>query len=110
MKNIKLLFIALVLIGSSAIGQTARQKRAEKAYNQFSFVKAVELYQKMIEKDINKDYALRKLGDAYIMLRMPEKALPIYKQVVEQSNVPSEYFYYYAQVLRANGEYKESKK
>ena len=109
MKNIKLLFIAFVLIGSSAIGQTARQKRAEKSYNQFSFVKAVEQYQKMIEKDINKDYALRKLGDAYIMLRKPEMALPIYKQVVEQDNVPSEYYYYYAQVLRATGEYKESK-
>ena len=109
MKNIKLLFIAFVLIGSSAIGQTAKQKRAEKSYDQFSFVKAVEQYQKMIEKDINKDYALRKLGDAYIMLRMPEEALSVYAQVVEQPNVPSEYFYYYAQVLRANGEYKESK-
>ncbi len=109
MKNIKPLFIAFVLICSSTIGQTARQKRAENSYNQFSFVKAVEQYQKMIEKDINKEYALRKLGDAYIMLRKPEMALSIYKQVVEQPNVPSEYFYYYAQVLRANGEYKESK-
>ncbi len=109
MKNIKPLFIAFVLICSSVIGQTVRQKRAESLYNQFSFVKSIEQYEKMIEKDINKDYALRKLGDAYIMLRMPEKALPIYKQVVQQPNVPSEYFYYYAQVLRANGEYKESK-
>lgn len=109
MKNIKLLFIAFVLIGSSAIGQTARQKRAEKSYTQFSFVKAVEQYKKMIDKDINKDYALRKLGDAYIMLRMPEEALSVYAQVVEQPNVPSEYYYYYAQVLRANGDYKESK-
>jgi len=109
MKNIKTLCIAFVLIVTSAIGQTARQKRAENYYNQFSFVKAVAQYEKMIEKDINKDYALRKLGDAYIMLRMPEKALPLYKQAVEEPNVPSEYFYYYAQVLRANGEYKESK-
>lgn len=109
MKNIKPLFIAFVLICSSAIGQTVRQKRAEGLYNNFSFVKAIEHYEKLIDKNDNKDYALRKLGDVYIMLRMPEKALSIYKEVVQQPNVPSEYYYYYAQVLRANGDYKESK-
>ncbi|MCF6279223.1 MAG: OmpA family protein [Flavobacteriaceae bacterium] len=109
MKNIKPLFIAFVLICSSAIGQTARQKRAEGLYNNFSFVKAIEHYQKLIDKNDNKDYALRKLGDTYIMLRQPEKALSIYKQVVQQPNVPSEYYYYYAQVLRATGDYKGSK-
>jgi outer membrane protein OmpA-like peptidoglycan-associated protein len=109
MKNIKPLFIAFVLICTSAIGQTARQKRAEGLYNNFSFVKAIEHYEKLIEKNDNKDYALRKLGDTYIMLRMPEEALSIYKQVVQQPNVPSEYYYYYAQVLRATGDYKESK-
>jgi len=49
------------------------------------------------------------LGDAYIMLRQPEKALPIYAKVVQQENVPSEYFFYYAQTLRANGQYEASK-
>ncbi|PHR70454.1 MAG: flagellar motor protein MotB [Lutibacter sp.] len=109
MKNIKPLFIAFVLICSSAIGQTVRQKRAEGLYNNFSFVKAIKHYQKLIDKDDNKGYALRKLGDTYIMLRMPEKALSIYKQVVQQPNVPSKYYYYYAQVLRATGDYNESK-
>jgi outer membrane protein OmpA-like peptidoglycan-associated protein/tetratricopeptide (TPR) repeat protein len=109
MKNIKPLFLAFVLICTSAIGQTTRQKRAEALYNNFSFVKAIEHYEKLIEKNDNKDYALRKLGDTYIMLRMPEEALSIYKQVIQQSNVPSEYYYYYAQVLRATGDYKESK-
>lgn len=109
MKNIKPLFLAFVLICASAIGQTTRQKRAEGLYSNFSFVKAIEHYEKLIEKNDNKDYALRKLGDTYIMLRMPEEALSIYKQVVQQPNVPSEYYYYYAQVLRATGDYKESK-
>lgn len=109
MKNIKPLFIAFLLVCSSTYGQTARQKRAEGLFNNFSFVKAIEHYQKLIDKNDNKDYALRKLGDTYIMLRMPEKAIEVYSQVVKQPNVPSEYYYYYAQVLRANGDYKESK-
>lgn len=109
MKNIKLLFIAIVLIGTSVIGQTQKQKRAERQFDSFSFVKAIKTYEKMVDTSFNQYYAMRKLGDAYIMLRQPEKALPIYEQVVQQENVPSEYFLYYAQTLRATGNYKDSK-
>lgn len=110
MKNIKILFVALVLISSTVFGQTAKQKRAEKQFDNFSFVKAIKTYEKLIDTSFNKHYAMRKLGDAYIMLRQPEKALEIYKEVVKQENVPSEYYLYYAQTLRANGDYKASKK
>ncbi len=109
MKNIKLLCIAFVLISTSTFGQTAKQKRAERQFNNFSFVKAIDTYEKLIDTSFNKYYAMRQLGDAYIMLRQPEKALPIYEQVVQQPNVPSEYYLYYAQTLRANGQYEESK-
>lgn len=109
MKNIKLLCIAFVLISASTFGQTAKQKRAERQFNSFSFVKAIETYEKLIDTSFNKYYAMRQLGDAYIMLRQPEKALPIYEKVVQQPNVPSEYYFYYAQTLRANGQYEASK-
>jgi outer membrane protein OmpA-like peptidoglycan-associated protein len=109
MKKVKILCIAIVLISSSAFGQTARQKRADRQFNSFSFVKAIETYEKLVDTSFNMHYAMRKLGDAYVMLREPEKAMDIYKQVVQQPNVPSEYYLYYAQMLRANGEYKESK-
>jgi outer membrane protein OmpA-like peptidoglycan-associated protein/tetratricopeptide (TPR) repeat protein len=109
MKNIQPLFIAFVLICSTAIGQTAKQKRAERQFNTFSFVEAINTYEKLIDTSFNKHFAMRKLGDSYIMLRQPEKALDIYEKVVQQENVPSEYFLYYAQTLRATGNYKESK-
>ena len=109
MKNIKILLIAFVLIGTSSFGQTAKQKKAERQFNDFSFVKAINTYEKLIDTSFNEFYATRKLGDAYIMLRQPEKALPIYKEVVKQENVPSEYYLYYAQTLRATGDYEASK-
>lgn len=109
MKNIKILFIAFVLISASAFGQTVKQKRAERQFNNFSFVKAIDTYEKLIDTSFNQYYAMRKLGDAFIMLRKPQKALPIYEQVVQQENVPSEYFLYYAQTLRATGNYEASK-
>ncbi|MGV8946039.1 MAG: OmpA family protein [Lutibacter sp.] len=110
MKNIILLCIAFVLISTSTFGQTARQKKAEREFNSFSFVKAIGTYEKLIDTSFNKYYAMRQLGDAYMMLRQPEKALPIYEKVVQQENVPSEYYLYYAQTLRANGQYEASKK
>jgi len=110
MKNIGILFVAFVLISTSVFGQTAKQKRAERQFNDFSFVKAINTYEKLVDTSFNEFYSMRKLGDAYIMLRQPEKALEIYKEVVKQENVPSEYFLYYAQTLRANGDYEASKK
>lgn len=110
MKHLKIILIAFVLVCTSSFGQTQRQKRAEKQFDHFSFIKAIETYEKLIDKQVNEQYAERKLADAYIMLRKPEEALPIYKEVVQQENVPSEYYLYYAQTLRANGEYEESKK
>ena len=107
MRNIKILCIAFALISTSAFGQTARQKRADRQFSNFSFVKAIDTYEKLIDTSFNKHYAMRKLADAYIMLRQPERALPIYKQVVQQQNVPSEYFLYYAKTLRANGKHEE---
>jgi len=109
MKNIKPLCIAFFLISTSTFGQTATQKKAEQEFNSFSFVKAIDSYQKLIETNFNNYNAMRNLGDAYIMLRQPEKALPIYAQVVKQKNVPAEYYLYYAQTLRANGQYEASK-
>ena len=98
MKNIKIIFIALILISSSSFGQSARQKNAERQYNNFAFVKAVKKYERLVDTSYNKQYAMRKLGDAFMMLRKPEKAAPVYKVVVEQENVPAEYDFYYAEV------------
>ena len=109
MRTIRILSIAIVLISTSMFGQTVKQKRAEREYNNFAFVKAIDTYEKLVDKNFNENYALRKLGDAYIMIREPENALPIYEQVVQQENVPSEYFLYYAETLRATGNYEASK-
>ena len=109
MKAIKSLFIVFLLICSSSFGQSGKLKRADRHYNSFSFVKAIEKYEKLIDTNFNKSYAMRKLGDSYMYLRKPKEAANIYKHVVKQDNVPVEYYYFYAQALRGSGDYKESK-
>tara|TARA_R110001583_G_scaffold49099_1_gene153780 strand:- start:38680 stop:40590 length:1911 start_codon:yes stop_codon:yes gene_type:complete len=109
MKTIKLATIVFLLICSSSFGQSGKLKRADREYNSFSFVKAIEKYEKLIDTNFNKSYAMRKLGDSYMYLRKPKEAVEIYKQVVKQDNVPEEYYYFYAQALRGVGKYDESK-
>ncbi|MFK5958444.1 MAG: OmpA family protein [Lutibacter sp.] len=109
MKTIKLVTIVFLLICSSSFGQSGKLKRADRYYNSFSFVKAIEKYEKLIDTNFNKSYAMRKLGDSYMYLRKPKEAVEVYKHVVQQENVPEEYYYFYAQALRGIGNYDESK-
>ncbi|NOR29235.1 MAG: OmpA family protein [Lutibacter sp.] len=109
MKITKLITIVFLLICSYSFGQSGKLNRANRHYNSFSFVKAIEKYEKLIDTNFNKVYAMRKLGDSYMYLRKPNEAAKVYKHVVEQENVPKEYYYYYAQALRGTGDYETSK-
>ncbi|MCL6295804.1 OmpA family protein [Jejuia spongiicola] len=107
MKNHILICLALML-SVSVFAQQGKQKRADTLFNKFSFVKAAKVYKDLIEKNYNKDYATRRLADCYAYLRNPQSASRYYKKVVEQENVPIEYYYSYAQSLRGIKKYKES--
>ena len=106
-KNYILVCIALT-ISFSVFSQQGKQKRADTLFNKFSFVKAAKVYTKLIENKYNADYATRQLADCYAYLRNPQKASRYYKRVVEQENVPVQYYYKYAQSLRGIKKYKES--
>jgi outer membrane protein OmpA-like peptidoglycan-associated protein len=107
-KNYILVYFALML-NLVVFAQQGRQKRADTLFNKFSFVKAAEIYQDLVENNYNKDYATRQLADCYAYLRNPNQAARYYKQVVAQQNVPVEYYYKYSQALRGIKKYDESR-
>lgn len=102
--------MSVLLFGNSplASAQAGKQKRADALYNSFSFVKAIELYKDMLSNNYNADYAKRRLGDSYSMLRDPENAAVYYSDVVKQEKVDPEYYLNYALALRALKKYDES--
>ncbi len=108
LKNYILLSL-LFTIGLHTYAQPGKQKRADTLFNKFSFVKAAEVYKDLIKNNYNKDYATRQLADCYAYLRNPAAASRYYKKVVEQENVPIDYYYSYAQSLRGIKKYKESR-
>ena len=104
-----ILVCLLLMVSLSVFPQYGKQKKADTLFNKFSFVKAADVYRELIDNNYNKDYATRRLADCYAYLRDPKNASKYYKQVVEQKNVPIEYYYSYAQSLRGIKDYKESR-
>src|SRR5690606_6279759 len=108
LKKYILIYFALML-NLVVFAQQGKQKRADTLFNKFSFVKAAEVYQDLIKNNYNKDYAMRQLADCYALLRNPNRAAVYYKEVVNQKDVPIEYYFKYAQALRGIKNYDESR-
>ncbi|MFD0962471.1 OmpA family protein [Pseudofulvibacter geojedonensis] len=108
MKRIVLLIIA-TLFSLTAFSQLGKKKYADKLYNEFSFIKAVEVYNEMYQKKPDNFHINERLANCYMFLRQPENALKHYKNVVRKSANPK-YYLAYAQALRGAGEYKKSEK
>ena len=104
-----ILVCILLMVNLAVFAQYGKQKKADTLFNKFSFVKAADVYRDLIENNYNKDYSTRRLADCYAYLRDPKNAAIYYKKVVEQENVPIEYYYSYAQALRGIKKYKDSR-
>ncbi|MFB9056578.1 OmpA family protein [Mariniflexile ostreae] len=104
-----IIIYVLLLFGVSVFSQQAKLKKADTLFNQYAYVKAIELYKELVQDNYNKDYAIRQLADSYSFLRDPRNASRYYKQAVRQANIPIEYYYNYAQSLRGIRDYRESR-
>jgi outer membrane protein OmpA-like peptidoglycan-associated protein/tetratricopeptide (TPR) repeat protein len=109
MKLKNYILICLIFTSVSLFAQTGKQKKADNLFNKFSFYNAIEVYKELIENNYNSDYNTRQLADCYAYLRNPETAAVYYKEVVEQTNVPIEYYYKYSEALRGIKNYNESR-
>ncbi|CAH8286304.1 outer membrane protein OmpA-like peptidoglycan-associated protein [Mariniflexile fucanivorans] len=99
----------VLVINMAVFSQSGLQKKADNLFNKFSFVDAAHVYKELISKNYNTDYATRQLSDCYAYMRNPDSAVVYYKKVIEQPNVPNQYYYNYAQALRGVKDYKESR-
>ncbi|NAS30254.1 OmpA family protein [Flavobacteriaceae bacterium R38] len=105
-----LIFIFFFSFSASLSAQYGTQKRADALFDKFAYVKAISAYKKLVEREYNVDHAKRRLADSYTFLRDSKNAIKYYKDVVNQSNVPVEYYYKYAQALKAEKQYDEAVK
>ncbi len=104
----RLFILFFVLSCSFSFGQ---KKLADKFFDNFGYVKAIELYEKVVAKGDSSAHVLTRLGDAYYNNAKSEKAAFWYGEALKQhKNLDSEYLYKYIQSLRSIGKYEEADK
>jgi outer membrane protein OmpA-like peptidoglycan-associated protein/tetratricopeptide (TPR) repeat protein len=104
----KLLVIITILSYSLSFGQT---KLADKFFDNFGYIKAIELYEKAVLKGENSVHILTRLGDAYYNNSNSEKAAYWYGEALKESEkIDAEYLYKYIQSLRSIGNYEDADK
>lgn len=113
-KVIKFFSIAsFFLLSTAGIAQTGKEKKADKSFDYYEYVNAIEIYEKIINKGFKSVNTLTKLADAYYFKGELKTAHKWYEELFnfakqEGTKLPSEYYYRYAQTLRSIEDYKSA--
>lgn len=103
------LFLALITLKGNA--QTASQTKADKDYTQYAYIDAIGTYEKVAEKGYKDETMFQRLGNAYYFNGELVKAAKWYDALFEMNaEQEPEYYYRYAQTLKATGDYAKADK
>ncbi|UGU16842.1 OmpA family protein [Sinomicrobium kalidii] len=101
--------ILFIIAAQMAFAQEARKERADKNYGKFAYIKASELYERLVEKGYESQDLFARLADAcYFNARYSEALLRYEKMLSYDTKVRPVYYYRYAQCLKAEGEYEKA--
>ena len=104
-KNTLILFF--VLAGFSLCAQNKETKNADKLFESYNYVEAVQGYTALVEKGNTDAYVTKQLGDSYYYINNTVEAEKWYAKAV-LTKQDAETYYRYAQMLKSNGKYMES--
>ena len=107
MKKLYTLVFLSITIG--AFAQGSKLNKADKKYDKYSYIDAIEIYEKVAEKGYKSAELFEKLGNAYYFNGELDKASKWYGELFAlNQEVDSEYYFRYAQALKAEGNYEKS--
>lgn len=89
--------------------QKVKVAKADKNYDKFAYIDAIKTYERVFEKGYKTPDMLQKLGNAYYFNADLEKAAKWYGELFALTQeVEPEYYYRYAQSLKAMKDYKKA--
>lgn len=107
----KLLILILLVAGGALYAQEARKKKADANYDEFAYIKASELYERLLGQGYESADIYGKLGDTYYFNAAYGKAEGYYEKMLAlEKEARPEYYFRYAQCLKAAGKYEEAEK
>jgi outer membrane protein OmpA-like peptidoglycan-associated protein/tetratricopeptide (TPR) repeat protein len=106
MKNFILLYITIISVFSfNSYAQKAQIAAADKKYNSFAYIDAIKTYERVAEKGYKSADMFQKLGNSYYFNGELDKAAKWYDELfVMAPDQEPEYYYRYAQSLKAVGQ------
>jgi outer membrane protein OmpA-like peptidoglycan-associated protein len=102
-------FLSLFFFKGSA--QTAVLRKADKDYNQYAYIDAITIYEKIAEKGYQDETMFQRLGNAYYFNASLPNAEKWYEALFAMNiQQEAEYYYRYAQSLKSVGDYAKADK
>ncbi|GAA4274373.1 OmpA family protein [Aquimarina gracilis] len=107
--KVVLLFLTL-LLSHSFYAQSKKVEKAKSQYDRYEYIDAQKTYLKIIEKGYKDADILKKLANSYYFNSQFEDANKWYKEVLDTypNDIEPEYYFRYAQTLKAMKQYKEA--
>lgn len=103
--------VFLSSVSFCGIAQKAALSKAEKDYNQYAYIDAISIYEKVAENGYKDERMFQRLGNAYYFNAELTKAAKWYDALFSLNNQQEpEYYYRYAQALKSIGDYTKSDK
>lgn len=99
------LFLTLM----SGFAQNKQTEKADKLFETYQYVAAIDEYLKLAESKKADSYVYRQLADSYYNVYNTQEAAKWYAKAVEKSQ-DAETYYRYAQTLKSVGKYQEANK
>ncbi len=109
MKIINRIRIFLIFISFFGYSQEMQLKKANSNYENFQYIDAIKMYEKVVEKGYKSVELFSKLADSYYFQSKLKEANNWYDKLFSlNEKLKSEYYFRYAQTLKAVGDYKKA--
>lgn len=110
MKRKVLIILLLANLGAwSGYAQKAALKKAEKKYDTYAYIDAIEIYEQIAKKGYKDEKMFQKLGNAYYFNSEFDKAENAYRELFTMNpDQKEELMFRYAQSLKSVGKYDEA--
>ncbi|MCD6333160.1 MAG: OmpA family protein [Bacteroidales bacterium] len=105
-------FIFLVITGPLAAQKRNLVAKAEKVYSIGEYYKAIEKFKKAYSKEkdkVKKTEITFKIAQCYRLTNDTRRAASYYSRVIRRKYPEPKVYYYYAEMLKINGKFKEAK-
>ena len=112
MKNCILISIIIVNIFSlESFAQQSKINAANTKYDRYAYIDVIKIYERLAERGYKSEDMFKKLGDSYYFNSKFEGAAKWYGELFAMNNNSDvEYYYRYAQSLRATGQTDQANK